>query len=80
MCLLNNTTDALELKVYKVHNCHPDNCQGGPLFFKIMMDVLQAHSEKLAENITEHVSNLKITDQQGKNVDVVVSLICGGIE
>ena len=45
-----------------------------------MIDILQANLEDLVTGIQSCVSKLKISDQQGENIDIVVSLVCGTIE
>ena len=45
-----------------------------------MMDILQETSDKLADNIVDHIKKLKISDQQGKNVETIVSLTHSAIK
>ena len=78
--LRNNTSEALELKVMENYNEFPLEQQGGPLFFKLMMDVLQEASDTLADNIVDRIKKLKISDQQGEDVSVIVNLTCSAIK
>ena len=45
-----------------------------------MMDILQETSDKLADNIVDRIKKLKISDQQGENVEVIVSLTRSAIK
>jgi hypothetical protein len=53
---------------------------GGPLFFKLLMDLLQNNSAKAAEYLVNVVKNLKILSFNGENVLKVASLIRGAVK
>lgn len=75
--MVNNTEDSLLTKVNETYNAYPIEEKGGPLFFKIMIDILQNNSDEAAKYLISVVKNLKITNYDGENVDKVVSLIRG---
>jgi hypothetical protein len=73
--LIANSEDSLVNKVNETHLSYPAVQQGGPLFFKIMMDMLQDNSEDSAEFIISQVKNLKISEETDENVETVISKI-----
>ena len=77
--LTNNVEDNLVTKINETYYSYPVEKRGGPLFFKIMMDLLQNNSQEAAAYLVNVVVNLKITDFSGENVEKVVSLIRGAI-
>jgi hypothetical protein len=78
--LSNNSEDNLVAKVNETYFAYPIERRGGPLFFKIMMDILQNNSEDSAEFLVSKVKGLKITDFDGENVEKVVSLVRGAVK
>jgi hypothetical protein len=77
--LSNNVEDSLVTKINETYYTYPVEKRGGPLFFKLMMDLLQNNSQEAAAYLVNVVINLKITDFDGENVDKVISLIRGAI-
>jgi hypothetical protein len=73
--LIANSEDTLVNKVNETHLSYPAVQQGGPLFFKIMMDMLQDNSEDSAEFIISQVKNLKISEEKDEDVETVITKI-----
>jgi hypothetical protein len=78
--LVNNTDDNLVLKINKTYLSYPEEERGGPLFFKLLMDLLQNNSAEAAEYLINVVKNLKISNFDGENILKVVSLIRGAVK
>jgi hypothetical protein len=78
--LLNNTDETLVLKINETYLSYPVEERGGPLFFKLLMDLLQNKSAEAAEYLVNVVKNLKISNFDGENVLKVVSLIRGAVK
>jgi hypothetical protein len=78
--LVNNTDENLVLKINETYLSHPVEERGGPLFFKLLMDLLQNNSAEAAEYLVNVVKNLKISNFDGENVLKVVSLIRGAVK
>jgi hypothetical protein len=78
--LINNTDDDLVLKINETYLSYPVEERGGPLFFKLLMDLLQNNSTEAAEYLVNVVKNLKITNFDGENILKVVSLIRGAVK
>jgi hypothetical protein len=78
--LINNTDDNLVLKINETYLSYPVEERGGPLFFKLLMDLLQNNSTEAAEYLVNVVKNLKITNFDGENILKVVSLIRGAVK
>jgi hypothetical protein len=78
--LSNNTDDNLVLKINETYLSYPESDRGGPLFFKLLMDLLQNNSAEAAEYLVNVVKNLKITNFPGENILKVVSLIRGAVK
>jgi hypothetical protein len=78
--LVNNTDENLVLKINETYLSHPVEERGGPLFFKLLMDLLQNNSAEAAEYLVNVVKNLKILSFDGENVLKVVSLIRGAVK
>jgi hypothetical protein len=78
--LINNTDEHLVSKINETYSTYPAAKRGGPLFFKLMMDILQDSSDATAEYLIATVKKLKLTDFDGENVDKVVSLIRGAVK
>jgi hypothetical protein len=78
--LLNNTDDNLVLKINETYLSYPVKERGGPLFFKLLMDLLQNNSAEAADYLVNVVKNLKISNFDGENVLKVVSLIRGAVK
>jgi hypothetical protein len=73
--LIANSEDSLVNKVNETHLKYPAVQQGGPLFFKIMLDMLQDNSEDSAEFIISQVKNLKISEEKDEDVETVITKI-----
>ena len=73
--LANNAEDGLVTKINETYFTYPIEQHGGPLFFKLMLDILQNNSEEAATYLITMVKHLKITDFDGENINKVVSLI-----
>jgi hypothetical protein len=78
--LSNNMDDNLLLKINETYLSYPESDRGGPLFFKLLMDLLQNNSAEAAEYLVNVVKNLKITNFPGENILKVVSLIRGAVK
>ena len=74
---INNVEEGLQTKVLETYLTYPPKQRGGPLFFKIMIDILQNNSSKAAKYLVQKVKDIKITNYAGENVSSVVSLIRG---
>ena len=68
--LKNNAEDRLVTKVNELYSAYPKEQQGGPLFFKLMMDTLQDNSEESSKYLVATVKNLKLTDFDGESVPI----------
>ena len=68
----NNCTKSLYEAVLDKYRTFDAMEQGGPLFFKIMMDHLVHQTEQLASHIINSIVKYKIQDVQGENITVVV--------
>ena len=75
--LVNNVEDSLQSKVKETYLKYPVEQKGGPLFFKIMIDILQNNSSEAAKYLISTVKDIKISNYDGENVEQVVSLIRG---
>lgn len=74
--LTNHCTPKLHAKVLTLYNNYPRQQQGGPLYFKLMMNVLQQDSASHVNKLNLQVKNeLKITGFDGEDVTAVVSII-----
>jgi hypothetical protein len=78
--LVNNTDENLVLKINETYLSYPIEERGGPLFFKLLMDLLQNNSAEAAEYLVNVVKNLKISSFDGENILKVVSLIRGAVK
>jgi hypothetical protein len=78
--LVNNTDENLVLKINETYLTYPVEERGGPLFFKLLMDLLQNNSAEAAEYLVNVVKNLKISNFDGENILKVVSLIRGAVK
>jgi hypothetical protein len=76
-CLSNNIDDNLVLKVNETYS---SSYRGGPLFFKLLMNLLQSNLAEAAEYLVNIVKNLKITNFPGENILKAVSLIHGTVK
>ena len=70
-----NCSMSLFHKVLETYDTFPVGCRGGPLFFKLMLDVLVADNAVVADSLITHLKGLKISAVQGENVNSVVSLV-----
>ena len=77
--LQNNSEERLRKKVEETYNKYLPSEKGGPLYFKLMMDILQSSSEEAAKYLIKVVRNIKVTDYDGENIETVVSLIRGAV-
>ena len=75
--LTNNVEESLKSKVLKTYLNFPPQRRGGPLFFKIMINILQNNSNEAAKYLIQTVKDIEITNYAGENVSTVVSLIRG---
>ena len=66
---------SLERKVKETYNTYSPEEQGGPLFFKILMDTLQNNSEEASLYLINMVKQLNISKLDGKNVATANTLI-----
>lgn len=73
------TEDSLVSKVMETYDAYETHEQGGPLFFKILMDTLQVHSKEAADYIIKTIESLDLAKIDGENVAKANSLIRGGI-
>jgi hypothetical protein len=78
--LVNNTNENLVLKINETYLSYPVEERGGPLFFKLLMDLLQNNSAEAAEYLVNVVKHLKISNFDGENILKVVSLIRGAVK
>jgi hypothetical protein len=78
--LVNNTDENLVLKINETYLSYPVEERGGPLFFKLLMDLLQNNSAEAAEYLVNVVKHLKISNFDGENILKVVSLIRGAVK
>ena len=74
---INNVEEKLAMKVKETYMNYPVKQRGGPLFFKIMIDILQNNSSEAAQYLISTVKNINISTYDGENVNEVVSLIRG---
>lgn len=73
----NNVEEKLATKVKETYLKYPPEQRGGPLFFKIMIDILQNSSSEAAQYLISTVKGIHISNYSGENVEDVVSLIRG---
>jgi len=78
--MLNNVEEKLIQKVNETYLKYPMEERGGPLFFKIMIGILQNDSKDAAEFLINKVKTLNISTYEGENIETVVSLIRGAID
>jgi len=55
----------------------PDIERGGPLFFKVMMDITTSNTEEAIRTLTSKLSTFKVTSIQRENVGKAVSQLRG---
>ena len=77
--LMKSCQEKLLAKVKETYDMRSNEEQGGPLFFKLLMDTLQIHSKEAAEYLVTMVKNLKISNIDGENVSEMNSKIRGAI-
>jgi len=51
----------------------PDPEKGGPLFFKVMVDMITSNTEEAIHTLTLKLSTFKITSTRGENISKAVS-------
>ena len=73
----NNVEEKLATKVKETYLKYPAEQRGGPLFFKIMIDILQKSSSEAAQYLISTVKGINISNYDGENIEQVVSLIRG---
>ena len=73
----NNVEEKLSTKVKETYLKYPPEQRGGPLFFKIMIEILQNSSGEAAQYLISTVKGINISSYNGENVENVVSLIRG---
>lgn len=71
----NHTAKDLHLKVQESYSAFLPGQQGGPLYFKLLIDHLLVHTESMAESIIASIRSFKIHAQKGENVSKAVSLL-----
>jgi len=69
--------DELKKKVLENMMNVPDLERGGPLFFKIMMNIITSNTEEAIRTLTSKLSTFKITSIQGENINKAVSQLRG---
>ena len=70
-----NCSMSLYHKVLESYDSYPASQRGGPLFFKLMLDILVADHEIVADTLISRLKSFKISTVQGENVPNVVSLV-----
>ena len=70
-----NCSSALYHKVLERYDGFKPAEKGGPLFFKLMLDILIADNEVVAETLIKRLRGFKISSVQGENVSSTVSLV-----
>jgi hypothetical protein len=78
--LRNNMTETLWHEVHTEHKKYPVSQQGGPLAYILMMKAIQQNNDICLKNLTNRVETLKITEFDGEDVGLAVTLVLGGIE
>ena len=73
--LVNNEYEKLVTKVNEKYISYQPEQRGGPLFFKIMLYVLQDTSAETAKYLVRFAKNVKITEYDRENFETVVSII-----
>ena len=71
--------EKLAQKVKETYMNYPVKQRGGPLFFKIMMDILQNDFNEAARYLISTVKNINISTYDGENINEVVSLTRGAM-
>ncbi len=77
--LANNAEDGLVAKIKETYDTYPMEQRGGPLFYKLMMDILQNNSEEATTYLVTTVKNINIQTYEGENINKVVSHIRGAV-
>jgi hypothetical protein len=80
LMLVNHTIQELHQKVIDTYNKFPSQYQGGPLYFKLVMDSLVANLERVSSALLKHMTKYKIRDTKGEDVSRAVSLLRNGCD
>ena len=70
----------LHQKVMETYSKYDSVYQGGPLYFKILIDLLVTNTEHMAESIIANITNFRISSLQGENVSTAVSMLKANCE
>jgi hypothetical protein len=68
LMLVNHTVQELQQKVIETYNKFPSQYQGGPLYFKLVMDSLVADLERVSSALLKHMTEYKIHNTKGEDV------------
>jgi hypothetical protein len=80
LMLVNHTVQELHQKVIETYNKFLSQYQGGPLYFKLVMDSLLADLERVSSGLLKHMTEYKICDTKGEDVSRAVSLLRNGCD
>lgn len=74
-----HTTVELHQKILETYSRFEVSYRGGPLYFKIMVDLLVSSFTQVADSMIKSITNLKISSVKGEDVMKIVSLIRAGL-
>ena len=80
LMLKNHTEHQMHTKVSEAYDKYDPRCHGGPLYFKLLMDLLVADLQGVADAILKHISTFKICDLKGEDVSKAVTLLRNGCD
>jgi len=75
----NNVTDALHSKVLKEYKQYKVEEQGGNLYLSIALGFVYHDSEPECQAMANTITNLKITDIEGEDISIFVTMYCAGM-
>jgi Zinc knuckle len=78
--LVNHTEHGLHVKIMELYDKFPPEYQGGPLYFKILMDLMVSDLQSVAEAVLHHMKAYKIRDTKGEDVSKAVTLLRNGCD
>ena len=80
LLLMNHTEHVLHVKVMETYDKYAPEFHGGPLYFKLLMDLLVADLQNVADSVLKHIQNFKIRDIKGEDVSKAVTLLRNGCD
>jgi len=78
--LQNNMTEGLWQEIQTDYVKYPVSQRGGPLIFILAMQAMQRNDDQCLTNLASTVKHMKLSEQDGEDVDEVCNLVMGGLK